>query len=140
MAQTEDLERLEEEGRVLRQALVEVGDFRPGTLASRFRKCGKPNCHCIREGDPGHGPKWVLTRTVEGKRRNWSIPDEAVEETKAQVAEYQRFRQLTGALVEVNERLCQGRLSARGEAGVEARKKGVLRQPSLRRSPQKRSG
>ena len=139
MPESQDLERLMEQGTALREALAKVGDFRPGTLLSRFRKCGKPNCHCAREKDGGHGPKWVLTRTVEGKTRNWSIPDEAVEETQTQVAEYQRFRQLTGALIEVSERLCQERLTAKREE-VQESKKGALRPPSQRRSPRRPTG
>lgn len=139
MPEFRDLEKLMEEGRRLREALARVGDFRPGTLMSRFRKCGKPNCHCARENDSGHGPTWVLTRTAEGKTRNWSIPDGAVEETQTQVAEYQRFRQLTGALIEVNERLCQERLVAKRE-GVQEAKKGVLRPASQRRSRRRPTG
>ena len=97
----------------LRAALSSLGDFRPGALQSRYRKCGKPTCHCAREGDPGHGPKWVLTRTVGGKRRNFSIPDEAVEATQAQIAEFRRFQRLTRQLIEVSERLCEARLEPR---------------------------
>ena len=139
MAESQDMEKLMEEGAALREALARVGDFRPGTLTSRFRKCGKPTCHCAREDDPGHGPKWVLVRTVDGKTRNWSIPDEAVEETQTQVAEYQRFRQLTGALIEVNERLCEERLAAK-QGGVPERKKGALRPPSPRKSLRRPTG
>ena len=47
-------------------ASTTLGDLRPGSLKPRYRKCGKPNCHCAREGDPGHGPKWVLSREVKG--------------------------------------------------------------------------
>ena len=36
----------------LRAELGAVGDLRPGTLVERYRKCGKPSCHCAREGDP----------------------------------------------------------------------------------------
>lgn len=139
MPESQDAEKLVEEGAALREALARVGDFRPGTLMSRFRKCGRRGCHCARQSDPGHGPKWVLTRTVEGKTKNWSIPDEAVEETQTQVAEYQRFRQLTGALIEVSERLCHERLTAKQE-GVQESKKGVLRAPSRQRSPQRPTG
>lgn len=122
MPESRELERLIEEGAALREALPGVGDFRPGTLLSRFRKCGKRSCHCAREGDSGHGPKWVLVRTVDGKTRNWSIADEAVEETQTQVAEYQRFRQLTQAMIEVSERLCQERLAAKQGKSQEAKK------------------
>ena len=37
----------------LRAETGAVGDLRSGTLVKRYRKCGKPSCHCAREGDPG---------------------------------------------------------------------------------------
>ena len=91
--------------------LAAIGEFRPGSLQSRYRRCGKPTCHCAAQGDPGHGPKWVLTRTVGGARRNFTIPQAAVASTQAQVAEYKRFRQLTRELTEVSEQLCAARVA-----------------------------
>lgn len=92
--------------------LAGVGDLRPGTLQSRYRKCGKPNCHCAREGDPGHGPKWVLVSRIDGRTRNWTVPDEAVERTRAHLDECARFRKLARELVAVGDELCQARLEA----------------------------
>ena len=80
---------------VFRQ-LASLGDLRPGSLVARFRKCGKPNCHCAAEGAPGHGPCWSLTRGVRGKTVTRVIPAEAVEETRAQIEECRRLRRLTG--------------------------------------------
>lgn len=118
-------------------SLASIGDFRPGALQSRYRKCGKPTCHCARADDPGHGPKWVLTRTVGGKRRNFSIPDEAVEATQEQIAEFHRFQALVRELVEVSEQLCGAQLrSAPGPA--RPGKRGRWSAPSRRRSRAKR--
>lgn len=118
-------------------ALASIGEFRPGALQSRYRQCGKPTCHCAHEDDPGHGPKWVLTRTVGGKRRNFSIPDDAVEATREQVAEYHRFQALVRELVEVSEQLCGAQLAdAPGPARPE--KRGRWRTPSRRTSRPKR--
>ena len=87
---------------VFRQ-LASLGDLRPGSLVARFRKCGKPNCHCAAEGAPGHGPSWSLTRGVRGKTVTRVIPADAVEETCAQIEECRRLRRLTGELIEVSE-------------------------------------
>ena len=120
------------------ECLASIGEFRPGALQSRYRKCGKPTCHCARDGDPGHGPKWVLTRTVGGKRRNFSIPDEAVETTREQIAEYHRFQALTRELVEVSEQLCGARLAAESTPDNPG-KRGRWMLPSGRNSQPKRS-
>ena len=76
----------------LRQALASIGELRPGSLKSRYRKCGKPNCHCAREGDPGHGPHWSLSRLVKGTMHSRAIPAHAVQDTQRQVEECHRLR------------------------------------------------
>ncbi|MDE0037429.1 MAG: hypothetical protein OXU77_07700 [Gammaproteobacteria bacterium] len=95
----------------LRDELASIGDCRPGVLVEMTRKCGKPTCHCAREGDPGH-PGWALSRMVGGKRVNRGIPVPALEQTRAQIAEHARFKELCGRFVEASEELCRARLKA----------------------------
>ena len=121
----------------LRAELGALGDLRPGTLVERYRKCGKPSCHCAREGDPGHGPVWTLVFNAQGKSKTRVIPPEAVAATRAQIEECRRLRRLTGELIEVSEGLCHARLSAGREAGREAKKGGFQRRS--RRSSRPRS-
>ena len=47
--------------------LAAVGDFRRGSITENYRRCGKPNCACAEPGHPGHGPRWLWTRTVAGR-------------------------------------------------------------------------
>ena len=68
--------------------------------------------HRAREGDPGHGPSWSSTRTVEGKTRTRNIPAEAVEDTQTQIAEYRRARTLPRELFEVSTRMREVQLEA----------------------------
>jgi hypothetical protein len=120
----------------LKKDLAGIGDMRPGSLVGRYRKCGKPNCHCAGAGSVGHGPSWSLTREVEGKTVTKIIsPGAAVEQTRAQIAEYRRFRALTRELVEVSEKRCDAQLAS-GEAATEegAAKKGGSKKPSRRKS------
>ena len=35
-----------------------------GSLVTRYRRCGRRNCHCANEGDPGHGPAYYLMVTT----------------------------------------------------------------------------
>ena len=110
MAGSRDIDVLAERRDALLAQLAGVGDLRPGTLRARYRKCGKPTCHCAREGDPGHGPKWVLVSRVAGRTRNWTIPDEAVRQTRKHIDECRRLRELTRELIAVGDELCQARL------------------------------
>jgi len=87
--------------------LARVDDLRPGFLTARFRKCGKPNCHCAQKDSPGHGPSYSLTHRVGGKTVTQVIPQgPAVERAKAQIAEYRRFRNLVRELIVVSEQIC----------------------------------
>src|SRR6202021_3742589 len=64
--------------------LADIDDLRPGVLTARFRKCGKPNCHCAQKDSPGHGPSYSLTHRVGGKTVTQVIPQgPAVERAKA---------------------------------------------------------
>lgn len=133
MQTTLDPERLEQRRNEIRAELASIGDLRPGSLSARFRKCGKPNCHCATEEGGGHGPSWSLTRQVGGKTVTKIIPASAVTQTEEQIAEYRRLRQLTKELVEVSEGICEAKLAAT-TAPDGAVKKGASKRSSTSKS------
>jgi len=91
----------------LKERISQVGEMRPGSLVARFRKCGKPTCHCAKKGAKGHGPSYSLTHPVGGKTHTRIIPTgPAVNRTQQQVEEYLRFRELVQRLVAVSEQIC----------------------------------
>jgi hypothetical protein len=130
------LEELIKQRDDIRAELAEIGDMRPGTLVSRFRKCGKPTCHCAKDGSLGHGPSWALTWKVDGKTVAKIIPEgPAVEQTKEHISEFRRFRELSRELIDVNEKLCDSKLlTAKADAEAMA-KKGASKIASKRKSP-----
>jgi hypothetical protein len=92
---TISLKALHEKREQLKAGLAQISDLRRGSLTTRFRKCGKPNCHCAQKGSPGHGPSYSLTHASGGKTITQVIPQgPAVDRTRAQIAEYRRFRKL----------------------------------------------
>src|SRR5881394_1894691 len=121
------LQQLEVKGADLRAALARIGDMRPGSLSETYGKCGKPTCHCAKSGSPGHGPSWLLTRTVDGKTVAQRIPSgPAVEQSKQQVAEYKRFRALARELIEISDQICDLRLrDLEGLREVETKKNAI---------------
>ena len=56
-----------ERGRLYAQ-LSTVGDFRRGSVSENYRKCGKPNCACAAADHPGHGPRFLWTRSAGSRR------------------------------------------------------------------------
>lgn len=133
MAKAHDPEILSKRRNEICEELASIGDLRPGSLVARYRKCGKPNCHCAQEEGGGHGPSWSLTRKVDGKTVTKIIPPSAVSQTEGHIAEYRRLRKLTGELVEVSEGLCDLMLSESGAATDDAGKKGASKRGSTRR-------
>ena len=107
--------------------------MRPGSLVERFRKCGKATCHCAQPASEAHGPSWSLTRAVGGKTVTKVIaPGSAVEQTKAQIAEYRRFRKLVQELIELNVQICDQKLEERSAPSV-SKKNGTRRRARRRR-------
>ena len=111
-----DLAALEARRNELRQELATLGDLRPGSLLSRHQKCGKATCCCAADDHPGHGPYWLLVGVGgAGRKTTRSIPAHAVDRTRAQIAEYKRFRDLSREFLQVSEAICQVQLArARG--------------------------
>ena len=99
------LAALEQQRSSILTQILELGDFRSGSITAINGRCGKPTCHCHQPGQPGHGPNFRLTRKIHGKTVGESFSS-AAELRKAQheVAIFHRFRQLTQELLEVNEK------------------------------------
>jgi hypothetical protein len=70
-----------------------------GTLVETYKRCGRPNCHCV--DGPGHGPKRYLSISLPGtggRQRRDYVPNDA----HAQVAHLiGNFRALRAALDEI---------------------------------------
>ena len=119
-----DLQELMVKKEQILSKITNLSDFRPGSLVERYRRCGKPYCHCAKPGAKGHGPSYSLTRSVKGKTVKKIIPKEEVETTREQIQEYHRFREVLGELVETNEKICVAKLEEKKEASREAEKRG----------------
>jgi hypothetical protein len=104
------LAELESHRAAVQLQIAQLGDMRSGSITGTGGRCGNPNCHCRRAGDPGHGPYYRLTRKVNGKTVTETFSS-AASLTKAQreVAECRRFRELGDQLLDVNEQICQVR-------------------------------
>ena len=93
--------------RLLRQ-LVEFGDFRPGSISKPTKRCGKPSCHCAKDGDSGHPGRAQFTAKVAGKTVTESFPSRSSQlKAKREIGEYRRFQQWSSSFVEVNIAICR---------------------------------
>ena len=106
----ESLAALERQRSSILTQILELGDFRSGSITAIQGRCGKPNCHCHQPNQPGHGPNFRLTRKINGKTvsESFSSPGD-LRKAQLEVEAFHRFRQLSQELLEVNERICQAR-------------------------------
>jgi hypothetical protein len=72
-----------------------------------YRKCGKKNCACAREGHPGHGPQHLWNTTIKGKSYAKSVKvGPELKKYMDEISQHRTFVKLCEQLVEVNERIC----------------------------------
>ena len=94
--------------------LAATGDFRRGSVTENYRKCGKPNCACAAPGHPGHGPRFLWTRT-QGRRKRVGRQLAAAEVAKVrrEIARDAEFTATVEQIVEVSEKICEARRAGR---------------------------
>jgi hypothetical protein len=132
------LPELEAERDRLYTQLAAVGDFRRGSVSENWRKCGKPNCACAAPGHPGHGPRFLWTRSA-GRRKTVGRQLSAgeVEKVRAEVARHAEFTAISERIAEVSERICEARPAAGSDApsAPQGGKGGSSRSSGGRRPP-----
>lgn len=82
--------------------------MRRGSIVGATFRCRKPNCHCSRPDDPGHGPIMRLTYKAHSKTVTEALPTlAAVRKAEREIAGFRNFQHLGHELVEVNEQICR---------------------------------
>lgn len=101
------LETLEQQRAQIVEQIVQLDDFRCGSITPTTGRCGKLNCRCHQPKQPGHGPNLRLTFKVEGKTVTESLPNPAaVNKAEREIAEFRKFQQLSREFVDVNAEIC----------------------------------
>ena len=131
------LPELEAERDRLYGQLSMVGDFRRVSVSENWRRCGKPNCACAAQDHPGHGPRFLWTRSA-GRRKTVGrqLAAAELEKVRREVARHAEFTAAVEQSAEVNEKICEARPIAGTDAPPvpEGEKRGSSRR-SRRRSP-----
>lgn len=105
----EPLDELERRRAQLYEQLAGAGDIRPGSVNETWRRCGKPSCACARPGHPGHGPRYLWTRSAGGKTRSRQLAAAELDKVRREIANYRRFVAVTEQIVQVSEAICEAR-------------------------------
>lgn len=75
-----------------------LGPALPGTLHSRYGRCGTAGCRCHADPPALHGPWWSWTRKVNGKTVTARLTDEQARDYQPWIANARRLREPTTEL------------------------------------------
>ena len=107
---SESVQHLEKRRAEIVAQISALGDLRAGSITATQGRCGNPNCHCHQPGEKGHGPNLRLTYKASGKTVTESFPPPAAQrKAEREVAEFQKYKELSRTFVATNEELCRAR-------------------------------
>jgi len=86
---------LEKEISSIKNKLMSLGDMHPGSMTEQYNICGTPGCKCKDKHNPKkHGPYYQLSFVHNKKNSSRFVKQELVNETRHQLANYKKFKQL----------------------------------------------
>ena len=132
------LPELEAERERLYAQLSAVGDFRRGSVSENWRRCGKLNCACAAPDHPGHGPRFLWTRSAGRRKRvGRQLAAGEVGKVRGEIARHAEFTATVEQIIEVSEAICEARPAAGAEdpSGTAAGKGGSRTRSRGRRPP-----
>ena len=79
-----------------------------GSLIERFKRCGRPGCHCA--DGRGHGPKIYLSVSVSGERPRMDyVPNARGDEVRELIGNFNRVREVLTEICAINTELLRRR-------------------------------
>src|SRR6202162_3446148 len=79
-----------------------------GTLVDTYKRCGRPNCHCV--DGAGHGPKRYLSISQPGGRpRRDYVPNDVHVQVAQSIADFRKLRDMLNEICAINTELLRRR-------------------------------
>lgn len=79
-----------------------------GSLIERFKRCGRPGCHCA--NDRGHGPKVYLSVSSSGERPQMDyVPNASHAQVGEYLANFHKLRDVLNEICAINTELLRRR-------------------------------
>jgi hypothetical protein len=94
------INQLEKRIEKLLEKLVELGPMRPGSISKQYRD---------RENEKG--VYYQLSYTHKMRSRTEHVWPEHLKELRAEIAEYKKFKQMTGELIDLSIELSKGKIA-----------------------------
>ena len=106
---------LEAQIATLKQAIIRLGDLRPGKLSQQYNVCGKADCRCKADPPQKHGPYYQLSFTRNGKSSTQFVRKEDLAVVRQQLKNYQRLRELIDRWIALGMELSRLKLQPSSE-------------------------
>ena len=101
---------------ILTSGLPAFAEMVRGSLVTRYRRCGKPTCHCVKSR--GHGPAHYLVVTLKpGKSEQILLSEEMLPVARRFLDNYKRWWAALEKVSAVNRRLLRLRVAELAAAG-----------------------
>jgi len=101
---------------ILTSGLPSFAQIVRGSLVTRYRRCGKPTCHCVKTR--GHGPAHYLAVTLKpGKTEQILLSEEMLPVARQFLDNYKRWWAALEKISAVNRRLLRLRVAGLAEPG-----------------------
>jgi Family of unknown function (DUF6788) len=79
-----------------------------GSLVERYKRCGRPGCHCA--NDRGHGPKHYLSVSATGQRPQMDyVPNASHAVVSEYLANFHKLREVLNEICAINTELLRRR-------------------------------
>src|SRR3970040_2728815 len=110
--QARETKKLADRREALAADLPPFSEIVRGSLVTRYRRCGKPTCHCA-TGE-GHGPPHYLSVTLKpGKTEQILLSEEMLPVARQFLDNYNRWWAALENVSELNRRLLRMRVAER---------------------------
>jgi len=111
-----EAKELFEQREILTSGLPPFAQIVRGSLVTRYRRCGKPTCHCVQSR--GHGPAHYLVVTLKpGKTEQILLSEEMLPVARQFLDNYKRWWAALEKVSAVNRRLLRLRVAGLAEPG-----------------------
>jgi hypothetical protein len=78
----------------IRRAISAMDHVSSGTLQTRTKVCGRPNCRCATDPDYRHGPYYEWNRRIDGRLVHRIISEQQAELVAQAIANYREILRL----------------------------------------------
>lgn len=86
--------RLRQHTEALRREIAAMDYVSSGTLLSRTKVCGQPNCRCAADPAARHGPYFEFNRRVDGRLIHRAVAPALVSEVQRAIENQRRIQAL----------------------------------------------